>query len=274
MQQIDYRNKYNLEGKVAVVTGSAGIIGKELCKGLLQMGAQVIGVDVSENGTEDLLQQLTMEQQKRFISKIVDVSDATKIQLLADELSKDTKINIVYNNAAWKTEDLQAFFASTEEYSLETWRNVCRVNIDAVFSIAQTFGKLMRKQGHGGAMIMTASIYGVCAPDQRIYEGSEYLGMQISSPAVYSATKSAVLGLMRHLAAEWGKDNIRVNAITPGGISSGQNTTFSEKYAHRTMLGRMAQAEDIVSAMLFLGSDAAQYITGQNLIVDGGLTAW
>lgn len=274
MKQIDYVNKFCLKNKVAVVTGCAGIIGQELCIALLQFGATVIGIDLNADGNEKLLARATPEQRERFILKKIDITDVTELKKLVDDIQKETEVDIVYNNAAWKTNDVTKFFATTEDYSLDTWREVCRVNLDAVFLIAQLFGKLLIEQKKGGVMILTASIYAVCAPDQRIYEGSEYLGMQINSPAVYSATKSAVLGLMRHLASQWGKDKIRVNAITPGGVSSGQNSTFSENYSKRTMLGKMANADEIVSAMVFLASDAAQYITGQNLIVDGGLTAW
>jgi NAD(P)-dependent dehydrogenase (short-subunit alcohol dehydrogenase family) len=148
------------------------------------------------------------------------------------------------------------------------------VNIDGMFLMAQAAGRQMVAQGRGGSIIQTASIYGVVAPDQRIYEGSEYLGRPINTPAAYSASKAAVIGLTRYLASYWGANAIRVNTLTPGGVESGQNEVFSRKYSARVPLARMARADEMQSALLFLASDASSYMTGQNLIVDGGLTCW
>jgi NAD(P)-dependent dehydrogenase (short-subunit alcohol dehydrogenase family) len=117
-------------------------------------------------------------------------------------------------------------------------------------------------------------VYGVVAPDQRIYEGSQYLGRAINTPAVYSASKAAVIGLTRYLASYWGAQGIRVNTLTPGGVESGQNDVFSRKYSARVPLARMARADEMQSALLFLASDASSYMTGQNLVIDGGLTCW
>jgi NAD(P)-dependent dehydrogenase (short-subunit alcohol dehydrogenase family) len=142
-----------------------------------------------------------------------------------------------------------------------------------MFVMAQAVGSRMAARGRG-AIVQTASVWGVIAPDQRVYEGSEYMGQAISSPAVYAASKAAVVGLTRHLAAYWGAKGVRVNAISPGGVESGQNETFRARYGARVPLGRMAQADEIADAALFLASDAARYVTGQNLVVDGGLTIW
>ena len=130
------------------------------------------------------------------------------------------------------------------------------------------------KKKIAGSIIQTASIYGVVAPDQRIYEGSRYLDRQISSPAVYSASKAAVIGLSNYLAAYWGHLGIRVNTITPGGMESGQNETFKNKYSARVPLNRMGNANELLGALIYLASDASSYVSGQNIIVDGGLTVW
>jgi NAD(P)-dependent dehydrogenase (short-subunit alcohol dehydrogenase family) len=147
------------------------------------------------------------------------------------------------------------------------------VNVDGYFYVAREAGTRMAARGRG-SIIQTASIYGVVGPDQRIYEGSEYLGHAINTPAVYSASKAAVIGLTKHLATYWGHRGVRVNALTPGGVRSGQNHVFERQYAHRVPLGRMGEPEDMANALIFLASDASSYITGQNLIVDGGLTSW
>ncbi|EKD71795.1 MAG: short chain dehydrogenase, partial [uncultured bacterium] len=120
----------------------------------------------------------------------------------------------------------------------------------------------------------TASIYSLMAPDHRIYEGSHYLGCAINTPAVYTASKAGVIGLTKHLATLWAEQGIRVNALCPGGVSSGQNNEFNKKYSARIPMGRMAEKIDIIGPMLFLVSDASRYMTGQVLYSDGGLSAW
>jgi NAD(P)-dependent dehydrogenase (short-subunit alcohol dehydrogenase family) len=148
------------------------------------------------------------------------------------------------------------------------------VNIDGMFLMAKHVGAHMVKNKIRGSIIQTASIYGVVAPDQGIYEGSLYLDRQINTPAVYSASKAAVIGLTQHLSAYWGAKGIRVNTLTPGGMQSGQNDKFLSSYSKKVPLGRMGQASELVGALVFLASDASSYVTGQNLIVDGGLTVW
>jgi NAD(P)-dependent dehydrogenase (short-subunit alcohol dehydrogenase family) len=204
-----------------------------------------------------------------------DVADPQSVQAMADRIEGTFgSIDILHNNAASKSEDLDAFFAPFEEYSLAEWRRIMSVNIDGMFLVAQAVGKRMISQGSGGSIVQTASIYGMLASDKRIYEGSFYLGRQIGNPAVYSASKSAVIGLTKYLAAHWAEHGIRVNTLTPGGVESGQNETFKERYSARVPLGRMGQAHEMVGALIFLASDASSYVTGQNIVVDGGLSAW
>jgi NAD(P)-dependent dehydrogenase (short-subunit alcohol dehydrogenase family) len=183
-------------------------------------------------------------------------------------------IHILHNNAASKGDSLEKFFEPFETYSLDTWKSVMSVNLDGMFLMAQSVGKEMQRLNIKGSIVQTSSIYGVVGPDLRIYEGSKYMGMEINTLAVYSASKAAVLGLTRHLASLWGHKGIRVNSLSPGGVYSGQNRDFQESYSKKVPLGRMASNSEIESALLFLVSDASSYITGQNLVVDGGLTAW
>jgi NAD(P)-dependent dehydrogenase (short-subunit alcohol dehydrogenase family) len=132
----------------------------------------------------------------------------------------------------------------------------------------------MISQRSGGSIVQTSSIYGVLGPDLRIYKGSRYLGREITTPAVYAASKAGVVGLSRYLATTWAIHQIRVNSVTPGGILSGQNDEFVSRYSDRVPLGRMGTPDEIASAVVFLASNASSYVTGQNLIVDGGLEAW
>jgi NAD(P)-dependent dehydrogenase (short-subunit alcohol dehydrogenase family) len=181
---------------------------------------------------------------------------------------------VLHNNAASKSTDLAAFFAPFEDYSLDQWREIMSVNIDAMFLCAKTVGRRMIDQGSGGSIIQTSSIYGIRGSDKRIYEGSFYLDRQISNPGVYSTSKAAVVGLTKYLAAYWADRGIRVNTLTPAGIESGQNETFKQRYSARVPLGRMARADESVGALIYLASDASSYVTGQNIVVDGGLSAW
>lgn len=194
--------------------------------------------------------------------------------MIQKTVNKFGEINILHNNAATKTKNLNNFFESYEKYSLKTWREIMAVNIDGMFLVAQEAGKQMLKQRKGGSIIQTASIYGLLAPDHRIYDGSFYLGRSINTPAVYTTSKAAVIGLTKHLATHWADKGIRVNTLVPGGVESGQNEEFKRRYSARIPLNRMARAEEMVGALVYLASDASSYMTGHTLVVDGGLSAW
>ncbi|NER93881.1 MAG: SDR family oxidoreductase [Symploca sp. SIO1B1] len=275
MSENFYRGLFDLTGRVAVVTGGAGIIGRHFCAGLAESGARVAVVDIQETQAIELAQTLSNRYQVPAIGVVCDVSQPESVaEMVACVVSEFGEINILHNNAAGKSDDLEAFFAPFEEYSLNQWRKIMAVNLDGMFLVAQAVGKQMVAQGKGGSIIHTASIYGILAPDQRIYEGSFYLGGQINTPAVYSVSKAGVIGLTKYLSTYWAGHGIRVNSLTPGGVESGQNDEFKRRYSHRIPLNRMAQANEMVGALLYLASDASSYVTGQNIIIDGGLNAW
>lgn len=275
MREISYRGRFDLHGKIAVVTGGAGILGQHFCAGLAESGAHVAVVDLQAEKAQESAQALAVHYGVKACGYGCDVSDPISVQaMVADVVAAFGEINILHNNAAGKSDDLDAFFAPFEEYRLDQWRKIMAVNLDGMFLVAQAIGKQMVAQGKGGSIIQTASIYGVMAPDHRIYEGSFYLGRQINTPAVYTASKAAVIGLTKHLATYWAEKGIRVNTLTPGGTESGQNDEFKRRYEARIPLGRMANAPEMVGALLYLASDASSYVTGQNIIVDGGLNAW
>lgn len=266
---------FDLSGKVAVVTGAAGILGQYFCAGLASTGACVALIDIQEEKANEAAMALSKSYGAKAIGYGCDVSNSASVRTTIGNIIKDFgKIDILHNNAAGKSDNLEEFFAPFEEYSLEQWRQIMSINLDGMFLVAQAVGKQMVAQGTGGSIIQTASIYGVMAPDQRIYEGSLYLDRKINTPAVYSASKAGVIGLTKHLAAYWAEKNIRVNSLTPGGVESGQNEQFKKNYSARIPMGRMAKADEMVGALLYLASDASSYVTGQNLIVDGGLDCW
>jgi NAD(P)-dependent dehydrogenase (short-subunit alcohol dehydrogenase family) len=270
-----YRDLFDLTGKTAVVTGGVGILGRRFCRGLAEFGANVVVADVRADDVAGFAAELEAERPGTALGVTCDVSDEGSVAaMVAGTIERFGRIDVLHNNAASKSTDLAAFFAPVEEYSLAEWRKVMSVNLDGLFLVAKAVGARMKQQGDGGSIIQTASIYGVVASDKRIYEGSRYLGRQISNPPVYSASKAGVVGLTRYLAAYWADAGIRVNALVPGGVESGQNETFKERYSARVPLGRMARPDEMVGALIFLASAASSYVTGQTLIVDGGLTAW
>lgn len=269
-----YRQMFDLTGKTAVVTGGAGILGRRFCAGLADFGAAVAVVDLDGDTSAALARELGSRYGVNAIGVACDVTEPDSVAAMVAQVEGQLgPIDVLHNNAAGKTRDPAAFFAALEEFPLATWREVMAVNIDGMFLVAQAIGRDMAARGRG-SIVQTASIYGLMAPDQRIYEGSEYEGRAINTPPVYSASKAAVLGLTRHLATYWAPRGVRVNAITPGGVESGQNETFKARYAARVPLGRMARADEMVGALIFLASDASGYVTGQNIVVDGGLSAW
>ena len=265
---------FSLANKVVVVTGGAGLLGQVFCQALVDVGAHVAIVDLDLVSAETAAKKVNKSDAQKVVAFESDITSPESVtQMVANVVKQLGRIDVLVNNAASKGSSLDAFFESFEDYSLKTWREVMSVNIDGLFLVAQAVGKQMKKQG-GGSIIQTSSIYGVVAPDQRIYEGSEFNGRPINTPAVYSASKSAVNGLTSYLSTYWASSKIRVNSLTPGGIASGQNSEFNKKYSNRVPLGRMGEASELVGALIYLASDASSYVTGQNLIVDGGLSAW
>lgn len=261
---------YDLTGDVAIVTGGAGILGHHFCAALASAGATVALVDLDPATA----QQAADELGERVHAFAFDVGDADAVRRGVDAIAAEFgRIDILFNNAATKTSNPRDFFTPFEDYDIAVWRDVMRVNLDGMFLMAQAVGRHMIAAGQG-RVVQTASIYGVVGPDARIYEGSDYLGGPINTPAVYAASKAGVIGLTKWLATHWAAHGIRVNALVPGGVGSGQNSTFADKYSARVPMGRMARAEEMVAPALFLASREASYVTGQVLAADGGWTAW
>ena len=257
---------FQLDGKVIVITGAAGILGKQAVARFIEAGARVCAMDVSEEALEKL--GPAHDQLMKVAADVAQRNSLVAVRKRHVELWGEA--DVLFNNAATKSEN---FFAPFEDFPLEDWNAVMAVNLTGAMLASQVFGTPMAER-QGGVIVNTLSIYGIVAPDQRIYEGSEYLGRPINTPAIYSASKAGLWGLTKYLASYWGDRGVRVNAITPGGVFSGQNEAFVNNYSRRVPLGRMASGRDIVNAMTFLASDASQYISGHNLVVDGGWTAW
>lgn len=258
---------FQLDGKIVVLTGAAGIIGTEVVREFLEAGARVFALDQDAG----LLDRKLGKSHATLLTCATDVSSRASLESALAVLKELWGLpHGLINNAATKSGN---FFEPFESFPLEDWNEVMAVNLTGAMLSAQVFGGPMAVRG-GGSIINTLSIYGIVAPDQRIYEGSQYLGRAINTPAIYSASKAGLWGLTKYLASYWGHRGVRVNAVTPGGVFSGQNDTFVENYSRRTPLGSMASADDMANAMRYLASDASKYVTGHNLVVDGGWTAW
>jgi len=267
-------DKFRLDGKVAMVTGGAGILGTVVCQALADAGASVAVVDIDLKTASDCAMKIDSTS-KLVRGFACDVTNEQAVRAVVEQIEAELgAIDILHNNAATKGKDLSKFFKPLEQYDMDVWREVMAVNLDGMFLVARTVGEGMAQRGKG-SIIQTASIYGATmGPDQRIYEGSDYLGGAINTPPVYSASKGGVVGLTNFLATYWASKGVRVNTVTPGGIGSGQNSEFSKKYSARVPMARMAEASEVALAVVYLASDAASYVTGQNLAVDGGLSAW
>lgn len=271
----DYTGLFDLTGKTAIVTGAGGILGKHFSAALAAHGAALALVDIDGDAVDALAAELQAKHPAQMLAIPCDLADPTAVEGMIQAAAKALGgIDIVHNNAATKGDSLEAMFAPAESYAPETWRQHMAVNLDGAFHVMKSAGALMLNQGRGGSIISTASVYGLLGADDRIYEGSNYMGMQINTPPSYAAAKAGLIGLTRYFAARWGSDGIRVNAIAPGGVESGQNDVFAQRYGARVPMGRMARADEIVGAVVWLASDAASYVTGQVISVDGGLTAW
>jgi len=257
-----------------VVTGGVGILGRHFCAGLADHGASVAVADLDAKVAADFARDLQDGYGPTCIGLACDVTNAASVTAMADMVERELgPIDILQSNAATKGREPDRFFSNVKEFDITTWREIMAVNLDGAFLVIREIGERMARRGRG-SIIQTSSIYGIVGPDQRIYEGSEYLGRAINTPPVYSASKAGVVGLTRYFATYWGHRGVRVNALTPGGVTSGQNVTFDQRYSARVPMGRMAKADEVVGALVFLASDASSYVNGANIVVDGGLTAW
>jgi NAD(P)-dependent dehydrogenase (short-subunit alcohol dehydrogenase family) len=264
--------RFDIRDSVVVITGCSGVLGSAYCRALAQRGARLVMADLIERNPVELATALSLETGAQILGVACDVgTELDVIALFAQAVEYFGKVDVVINNAAATGELLMktgSVFASFEEYPLAVWDQVIRTNLTGVFLVAREGGKAMLASG-GGSLINVSSIYGVVAPDHRIYED-----MPFSSFPAYSAGKAGVHGLTLWLATYWGRKGIRVNTLVPGGVFNGHQDEFVRRYADRTPMGRMANSDDLVGTVIYLASDASRYCTGQQFIVDGGLTAW
>ncbi len=273
---------FDLTGRVAIVTGGVGLLGKQHCRALRSVGAHVVVADVSQGAAVAFAKELDAEafaggEKPRALGLGVDVTSPASLEAAREAiLGTFGRIDVLVNNAAindmFESPQAGAELSKFEHYPLELWKRSLEVNVTGVFLCSQVLGTVMARAGKG-SIINVASTYGLVAPDQSIYKKPD--GTQsFYKSASYPATKGAVLSFSRFLAAYWGHAGVRVNTLCPGGVENNQDEYFTVNYSKKTPLGRMAHSDEMGGAIVFMASDASSYMTGAAVVVDGGWTAW
>lgn len=271
-------DKFKLTEKVAVITGGGGLLGREFCRTLAEAGASIVVVDLNAEAAGKMAEELSTDGYQARMAQ-TDITNPDSVHALVDTTLKAFgRLDILVNCAALDPKfDSDALAKGLtpgrfEDYPLDQWNAALNVNLTGMFLVTQACVKPMLEQGNRGSIINICSTYGLNGPDQRIYirEGKRLA----FKPVYYSVTKSGVLGFTRYLAAYYMGTEIRVNALTPGGVYNNHDETFVANYSAKTILGRMAHKDEMNGALLFLASDASSYMTGSNVVVDGGWTAW
>jgi 2-deoxy-D-gluconate 3-dehydrogenase len=271
-------DKFNLKDRVAVVTGGVGLLGAEFCRTLAEAGAAVAVVDLHAEKCAGVAETLT-KAGYRALPVPADITQPDSVKDLVEKiLAKFGQLDILVNSAALDPKfDPDASSrgiapGSFEDYPLEQWNAALSVNLTGMFLVTQACVKPMLAQGKKSSIINICSTYGLNGPDQRIYIKD---GKRVAyKPVYYTTTKAGVLGFTKYLAAYYAGTEIRVNALTPGGVFNNHEDYFVQNYSAKTILGRMAKKDEMNGALLFLASDASSYMTGNNVVVDGGWTAW
>jgi NAD(P)-dependent dehydrogenase (short-subunit alcohol dehydrogenase family) len=268
--------KFSLRGQAAVVTGGAGLLGVEFCRTLAQAGAGVIVADLNGDAAEKTAEALKAEG-LLAVPCTVDVTRADSTEAMVQAAVRSFgRLDVIVNSAAMdpKFDASQAGSHGNtfEDYPLEMWKQALDVNLTGVFLCCQAAARQMAAQGGKGSIINICSTYGLVPPDQRIYEKPGQPKQY--KPAFYTTTKAGVLGLTKYIATYYAGTKIRANCLTPGGVYNKHDETFTRNYSYRTIMGRMAERDEMNGALLFLASEASSYMTGGNVVVDGGWTVW
>lgn len=269
---------FDLADRVVCITGGGGFLGRDFARAFVDAGARVAIIDHDLASAESALRdaQGTSENTLAVEANITDpkaVDDFTQQVIKKWGGSIDVLVNSAAIDPKFDADVAQQQCHTFEDQPLELWKQSLDVNLTGTFLCCQAVGKIMVEKA-AGTIINVASTYGVVAPDQRLYQRDEETEQTMFKPAAYPVTKAGVLHLTRYLAAYWANTGIRVNSLTPHGVYRSQDEQFLRRFAERSPLGRMAQPEEITGPLLFLASDAASYVNGTNLVVDGGWTAW
>jgi NAD(P)-dependent dehydrogenase (short-subunit alcohol dehydrogenase family) len=272
----DLENLFDLTGRVAVITGGAGFLGREHAAAIAGAGGRVVIADIGEENTASAAAAIGGES----MGVATDITSKADIESMVDAVMKRFgRIDILINNAAMTVKggshSSGDYFAPFESYPQDLWEKALDINLTGAFLVTQAVGRVMVEQ-RSGVVLNIASDVGNISPDHRIYEGmvNPHTGTPFNTPISYATTKAGLINFTRYLATYWAPKGIRVNCLSPGGVFNDHDPRFVEVLASRIPLGRMARHDEYRGAVLFLVSDASSYMTGANLIVDGGRTAW
>ena len=264
--------KFNLKNKNAVVTGGSGLLGKEHCIALLEVGCNVICIDIDKKSLSNFQNNIPKKYINQFKIYCLDITSESDIIKF---VKKFTKIDILINNAAIDAKvpnpNNKLKNSNFESFDLKRWNEEISVGLTGAMLCSKHIGEIMAKIG-GGVILNIASDLSVISPNQNLYKEKD--GNINYKPVTYSVIKTGLIGLTRYLATYWSDRNVRVNAFSPGGVFNNQNNNFVRKIENLIPMGRMANKDEYKSAIQFLCSDASSYMTGQNIIIDGGRTIW
>ena len=272
------RNPFDLSGRVAVITGGAGLLGEQHARAIAAQGGIPVLVDIQQQRVGEKAEALSQEYGVAAMGCAVDITKQDKLEALRDEtVARFGRLDILINNAANNPKmeaSADVNFSRLENFPLAQWEVDIAVGLTGAFLCSKVFGSYMASHG-GGVIVNVASDLALIGPDQRIYRQPGVAEkMQPVKPVTYSVVKSALVGLTRYLATYWADDKVRVNAISPGGVFNGQPMDFVAQLTNLIPLGRMAMTNEYQGAIVFLCSDASSYMTGTNLVVDGGRSCW
>jgi NAD(P)-dependent dehydrogenase (short-subunit alcohol dehydrogenase family) len=269
---------FDLTGRVAILTGGAGLLGRQYSRTLAEAGAKVLIADLDADRAAEAAEATMRETGGEAVGLLVDVTSSSDVgRMVGVARERWERIDILINNAAVDPKfdagvaDQQA--NTFEDYPLALWQKSLEVNLTGAFLCSQAVGRVMMT-ARRGVVVNISSTYGIVAPDQRLYcrDGEEQ--QRLFKPAAYAVTKAGIAHLTRYLATYWAKYNIRVNTLSPHGVFQAQDEQFVRRYSERSPMRRMARPDEMNGPLLFLVSDASSYMTGANLVVDGGWTAW
>lgn len=266
INSLDFKAKFDLSGKVIFIFGGCGLIGRAFSEAVAQFGASPVLVDIDGTKLAEVSAGLEKKHQQRVLYYEADITAKTAVEKILEAVLKIfSRVDGLVNCQQYKGGN---FFAGFEEYAETDWNSVIEVNLKGTFITCQVIGGWMAKNG-GGSIVNMPSVYSVVAPNQNLYKGTS-----LGCPASYSASKGGVEALSKYLAAYWGSKGVRVNMITPHGVWNEHEEQFEKNFSQFLPLGRMSCNHETAPALIYLLSDASSFVTGHNMIIDGGWTTW
>jgi NAD(P)-dependent dehydrogenase (short-subunit alcohol dehydrogenase family) len=263
---INFREKFELKDKVVVISGACGLIGRAFCEAAAQFGAHIVMADIAASEPEKAAAQLEERHGRKMLGVALDVANRAEVkQLLQKTLDTFGRVNGLVNAHQNKS---HLKFEPFEDVSDDNWDTVIHINLKGTFLLCQVIGSHMAAHG-GGSVINIPSTYSVVAPNQNLYKGTS-----LGCPAAYSASKGGIDALSRYLASYWAARGVRVNMITPHGVWNNHEPQFEKNFAGFSPMQRLSYSHEVAGAMVYLLSDASSYVTGDNLLVEGGWTVW